>query len=354
MIDLNMTISYLGQLGKAILILAFAALAGRLLFSLLTKSLGRITQRTSSNLDNTIIAALRLPLMLLILLIALRFALSGLTFLPESWDPHIADVFFALTVVIIYLLAYRLVRNLVNWYVHDIAARTDTPMDDQILPFVRRTMLIILTVTASIILLGRFEIDVSALVTTLGIGSLAIALAAQATLSDTISGFVIMVDRPFRIGDRIELLDLDTWGDVVDIGLRSTHILTRDNRMVVIPNAIIGKSLVVNHSYPDTHYRVQTELGVAYGTDIEKARQVMIEAVRAQDWVMQDERIEALFLTFGDSALIFRVRCWIEHYVETRRIIDKLNTCLFDALAKEGIEIPFPQQVVQIKNTQPH
>jgi MscS family membrane protein len=182
----------------------------------------------------------------------------------------------------------------------------------------------------------------------LGIGSLAIALAAQTTLSDTISGFVIMVDRPFRIGDRIEILDLDTWGDVVDIGLRSTRILTRDNRMVVIPNAVIGKSLIVNHSYPDTRYRVQTEIGIAYGTDIEKARQVMIEAISAQAWVMKDERIEALFLEFGDSALIFRVRCWIQHYVETRRIMDKLNTCLYDALNQAGIEIPFPQRVLPI------
>ena len=118
---------------------------------------------------------------------------------------------------------------------------------------------VVLCIVAGIILLDRFNIEVSALITTLGIGSLAIALAAQAALSDTISGFIIMVDRPFRIGDRIESLDLDTWGDVVDIGLRSSRIRTRDNRMVIVPNSLIGKSLVVNHSYPDTEYRIQIE-----------------------------------------------------------------------------------------------
>jgi small-conductance mechanosensitive channel len=89
-------------------------------------------------------------------------------------------------------------------------------------------------------------------------------------------------------------------------------------------------------------------VGIAYGSDVEQARQVMIEAIRSQDWVMPNERIEALFMEFGDSALVFRVRCWIEHYVETRRILDKMNTALYHALNEAHIEIPFPQQVVHI------
>jgi MscS family membrane protein len=340
--------THLGELGQATLILIAAAIISWLLLLGINTVMTRFTRRTSSQLDDAILRALRLPLVLFILSIALRGALARLTFLPNRWNGYVSHGFFVLSLLIIYLLAYRLTRNLTKWYASEIATRTETPLDNQVLPFFRRLVLILLTIVALVVLLGHFEIEVSAFIATLGIGSLAIALAAQNTLSDTISGFVIMVDRPFRIGDRIELLDLDTWGDVVDIGLRSTRILTRDNRMVVVPNAVIGKSLIVNHSYPDTHYRVQTQVGVAYGTDIEKARQVMIEAIRAQDWVMKDERIEALFLEFGDSALIFRVRCWIQHYVETRRIMDKLNTCLYDALNQAGIEIPFPQRVLSI------
>jgi small-conductance mechanosensitive channel len=118
--------------------------------------------------------------------------------------------------------------------------------------------------------------------------------------------------------------------------------------MVSVPNSVIGKGLVVNYSDPDTVYRVETHVGVAYGTDIEQARSVMIEAIRAEDWVMKDERIEALFLEFGDSALIFRVRCWIKDYVETRRIMDKMNTALYQALNEAGIAIPFPQRDVHL------
>ena len=140
---------------------------------------------------------------------------------------------------------------------------------------------------------------------------------------------------------------------MVDIGLRSTRILTRDNRTVTVPNSVIGKGLIVNYSAPSTRYRVQTNVGVAYGTDIEQARSVMIEAIRTQDWVMKDQRIEALFLEFGDSSLNFRVRCWIEHYVETRGIIDKMNSALYHALTENNIEIPFPQRVVHIPPNRP-
>ena len=166
-----------------------------------------------------------------------------------------------------------------------------------------------------------------------------------------ISGFIIMIDRPFRIGDRIELDELNTWGDVQDIGLHSTRILTRDHRLVSIPNSLIGKNLVVNHSIPSNQFRVQTHVTVAYGTDIDRTREVLIEAIRAEDWVMQNERIEALFLEFQDSGLLFRVRCWIKHYVETRRVIDKMNTAIYKALGDNDIEIPFPQRVVHLRNS---
>jgi small-conductance mechanosensitive channel len=200
------------------------------------------------------------------------------------------------------------------------------------MPFFRRVALILLTAVGLITLLGHFNVDVSAMVTTLGIGSLAIALAAQAALADTISGFIIMIDQPFRIGDRIEILDLNTWGDVVDIGLRSSRIRTRDNRMVIVPNSLIGKSLVVNHSYPSTQYRIQVHIGVAYGSDIELVRETIIEAVRSVEGVLPDRPVEALFLEFGDSALIFRVRWWIESYVDTRRMYDRVNTAVYKAL----------------------
>jgi small-conductance mechanosensitive channel len=330
------------EVGIALAILVGAAILGRLVLLLIDRVFSRVIQRTPTSFDDALIAAARMPLFWAIVFGGLALALNQLSFLPADWRETQADLMFVPYWLVAWVLLHRLVGNLLDWYGREMARRTQSPIDEEIIPYARRLVLVLLGAIALIVLLSHFGVDVTALVTSLGIASLAIALAAQNTLSDWITGLVIILDRPFGIGDRIEILALDTWGDVQDIGLQSTRVRTRDNRMVVVPNSVIGKNLVVNHSDPSTVYRVETHVGIDYGTDIAFARQVMIDAVRAQDWVMKDERIEALFIRFGESSMVFRVRCWIEHYVETRRIMDKLNTCLYEALHEAGIAMPDP------------
>jgi small-conductance mechanosensitive channel len=334
-------------MGLAAAVVAGALILARLALFLVDRAGTRLSARTRTGLDEAILESVRLPAAALILVVGLQIALAMVS-IPssEGWKTAREHIFFVLYLLVAYVFSYRLLSNLLRWYGREIAKRTDFAVDEQVLPFLRRVALIILTVITAIVLLGHFDVDVSAFVATLGVGSLALALASQAVLADMVNGFAIITDRPFAIGDRIEILELDTWGDVMDIGLRSTRIRTRDNRMVVVPNSVIGKSLVVNHSVPSTVYRVETHVGIAYGADVDNARQVLIDAVRAQDWVMQDQRIEALFIEYGVDGLIFRVRCWIEHYVETRRIMDKLNTCLYKALHEAEIELSSPLRVL--------
>ncbi len=334
------------EIGVAIAILVAAAILGRLVLLIIDRVLVRLSRRTPTSFDDALLDAVRIPLFWLIVFVGLQVALSQLSFLPADWREKRENLVFVLYLLVGYALCYKLLSNMLQWYTLWLAERTGSAVSESVIPFARRIVLLLLTGIAVIMLLSHFGVDVSGLVATLGIASLAIALAAKDTLSDVINGFAIIADRPFSIGDRIEILELDTWGDVQDIGLRSTRIRTRDNRMVVVPNSVIGKSLVVNHSDPSTVYRVQTHVGLVDGTDVDDARQVMIEAVRAQEWVMKDERIEALFIEYGESALIFRVRCWIENYVETRRIMDKLNTCLYKALNEAGIKTAFPTRTV--------
>ena len=338
------------DLGVSVLIVVGAVLAGRLLIDLLIGRLvGRWTKSTDTTLDDAILTAIHRPLYWLLVMLALRIAVYRLDSVPVSWDPFLSQLFYVLEVVIGFVVVWRLVNNLMVWYGEEMAVRTETDLDEQLLPFFRRVALVFLALIGIIILLGRF-VDVSSFITTLGVGSLAIALAAQAALEDSITGFIIMIDRPFRIGDRIEIQDLNTWGDVVDIGLRSTHVRTRDNRMVIVPNSVIGKSLIVNYSYPDVHYRIQIHIGLAYGTDLELARKTMIDAVRQVDGVLLEKPVEALLLEFGDSALIFRVRWWLDSYIDTRRMFDKVNTSLYHALNQANIEIPAPQIEVHHKH----
>jgi small-conductance mechanosensitive channel len=135
---------------------------------------------------------------------------------------------------------------------------------------------------------------------------------------------------------------------VIDIGLRTTRIRTRDNRMVIVPNSVIGANQVVNYTYPDPRYRIETHVGIGYGTDIERARQVIIAAVRQVEGVLLDKPVDALYREMGDWAMIFRVRWWIESYIDTRRMFDRVHTALQNALDEAGIESPFPTQSVDL------
>jgi len=346
----DLTLDQWIDIGLAVTVFLAIAILGRWIIKIIfSRILNRLTGFTKTTLDDAILNAIAPPLYWLALIYAFEFALNRLSFNFEQMRFDLEQVYFVLFLLIGFLIIWRLITNIANWYGEQLATTGEVELGEQLLPFFRRVVLIILTVIIAIILLDYFNIEISGVVATLGIGSLAIALAAQAALADTISGFVIMVDRPFRIGDRIEIQDLDTWGDVVDIGLRSTRVRTRDNRMVIVPNSVIGKSLIVNHSYPDSQYRIQIHVGIGYGTDIEEVRKVLVEAVSKVEGVLSDRPVEALFLEFGDSALVFRVRWWIDSYVDTRRMFDSVNTAMYNALNVAGIEIPFPQRVVMHK-----
>lgn len=332
------------SVGTSILIVIAAAVLVRILLGyLLDRVFRRALGERGRAISRTLIKPVRAPLNILAVWIALNIAILRLDipFIAEQ-SASIRNIFFVLYLLTGFLIASQLIGSLAAWYAADIAPRTESKLDDQLVPFGKRVTLILLTIVMLIILLSRFEVDVSGLVATLGIASLAIALAAQATLADTIAGFVIMLDRPFRIGDRIEIQALDTWGDVIDIGLRSSRVRTRDNRMVIVPNSVMSKSLLVNYSYPDTTYRIQIELPISYGTNVELAKETLIEAVRQVEGVEPDRPVEALFLHFGDAGMIFRVRWWLDSFVDTRRMFDRVNTAMIRALDEANIEVPNP------------
>jgi len=338
------------QIGISAGILAAAFLFARPLINfLLNQVAARLARLTRTKLDDMLLKALHMPLYWLVVLAAADAAVTRLTFLGSAIRQHEDAVFYVGYATLVLVAGWRLVNMLADWYQQRPNRQQPSLVDDQLLPFVRRLALLLLVVLIAISVLGYFKIEVGGLVATLGIGSLAVALAAQAALSDTISGFLIMVDQPYRIGDRIELLEIDTWGDVVDIGLRSTRILTPDHRMVIIPNSVIAKSLVVNRTSPKPEYRVKTGVGVAYGSDLEAVRQTLVEAVRGLEGVSADHPVEALLVEFGDSSLNFEIRWWISTYQDLYVIFDRANTAMYNALAAAQIEIPFPQRDVHHK-----
>jgi MscS family membrane protein len=154
----------------------------------------RVFRKTTTKLDNVIIAAVTGPVRIAIIVAGFQLAIAQLSFIPGIWEERIDAFFFVVYLLLVYIAVYRLIGGISEWYGDEIVSQTDTDLDDKFLSFFRALANILITLIAFIMLLGHFGIELSALVTTLGIGTLAVALAAQETLSDIISGFMILLD----------------------------------------------------------------------------------------------------------------------------------------------------------------
>jgi small-conductance mechanosensitive channel len=333
------------SLGASLVLVLLGYLLGTWL---IRRPLHRLVQRTSTEFDDEALATLGPQLRWLVVLFLLGFATQRLQFVSSEVKSFLADTYFVLGLAITLHIAWRFIDLADDWYRSRFDKQGRLAQLEPVLTLMVRLGRVVVGALGITILLSHFGINVTAFAAALGLGGLAISLAARDTIADAIAGFIILVDRPFRIGDRIEIEQLGTWGDVVDIGLRTTRIRTRDNRMVIVPNSIIGSNQVINYTYPDPEYRIQTHVGVAYGTNIEAARQVMIRAVRHVAGVLPDKPVDALYIEMGNSAMIFRVRWWIESYIDTRRMFDRVHTALQEALDEAGIESPYPIQEVRL------
>ena len=157
---------------------------------------------------------------------------------------------YSLTILIgvIIFIVQRMIGGIVVWYKDQIAAKTATKLDDEMVPLISRTLKIIVWTIALLLILPLYGVNISALVATLGISSLAIALAAQDTIANIIAGFLIMIDKPFRVGDQIKLPSGEVV-DVLEIGVRRSKFLAQDSSIVIMPNLELSKSKIINYTY---------------------------------------------------------------------------------------------------------
>lgn len=299
-----------------------------------------IRKRTSSHFDNESVNKIGANLRFLVILPIIRFAINRLQFISVGVKTFFDDVIFVFAwyfaiVVIINLVEVGIEWVQENWVNEDRRQQ----FDPLVVLFNRFSRIVIITVGITL-LLSNFGINVAVLTATLGIGGFAISLAAKDTIADAIAGIIILVDQPFRVGDRIEIQFLGTWGDVEDIGLRTTKIRTRDNRMVIIPNSSIGNNQIVNYTYPDPRYRVQTHVDIGYGTDVEMVRKLLVDTVSHVDGILEDKPVDALYFDMTGPAMRFRVRWWIESYMDARVILDRVHTAIQHALDEAGIDSP--------------
>nr|MDJ0876779.1 mechanosensitive ion channel [Desulfobacterales bacterium] len=180
-----------------------------------------------------------------------------------------------------------------------------------------------------------------------GIAGIALALAARETLANFFGGISILMDRPFKTGDFI-LLESGERGMVVNVGMRSTRLLTRDDIQIAIPNSIITNTKVINESAPQPRFRIRIQVGVAYDSDIDHVEKVLLAIAGANKLVSPTPTPRVRFRSFGDSALDFELLCWARRPHDKGRLIHELNQAIFKSFKAEGIEIPFPQRDVHL------
>lgn len=335
----------------ALLILSLFWLLSYMVVAILNKWGRSLASLTSTDIDERILQRAIPHISRLFLIVGIYLAIRSLP-LHEKVLMVLSGLLFIVLVVIVCNLVYHILDEFMKWYATDSRdERNSALISKQMLPVAEKIISLFLMGTALIVILKHFNYDIFSLVTALGIGSLAIGMAAKDTLAHMISGFTLMLDRPFQIGDRIKLAN-EQIGDVIDIGLRSTKIQGLDTTVMIIPNSDLCNSTVINLVRPTTVIQGRITVGVGYESDVDRVKEVMLELARNNAEVVDDPAPLVLFISFGDSALNMLFLFWVNDPSLLGVVTDQLNCLILKRFREEKIEIPFPIRSVQILSNQ--
>lgn len=199
------------------------------------------------------------------------------------------------------------------------------------------------------IILQSAGVDLSTLTVFAGAVGIGLGFGLQSVVGNFISGLIILFERPIKVGDRIEVGGVA--GDVINISARATTILTNDNIAIIVPNSSFISEQVTNWSYTDRDVRFGVPVGVAYGSDPEQVRDVLMEAAAAHPGVLRTPKADVMLSEFGDSSLNFELRVWTREYATRPGVLrSELNYMIVKLFREHGIEIPFPQRDLHIRS----
>jgi MscS family membrane protein len=336
------------------IIVILVALAARAATLFLDRIVLRLTGRTRTALDDLVIQVVRTPVFVIVVLLGVRAAVAELTFLGDTWLHAFEGFVFVGLVFVGYVLLYRLIGVIVAWYTKNLTAE-DT-IDTQLIVFLRRVIQLVLLSIALIMILEHFGLDISALVATLGVSSLAFALAARAFLEDTIAGFLIMVDRPFAVGDRIQLPqavmgEYGDWGDVAEIGVRSTRIRSVDGVLLTVPNSKLINDVVVNFSHSESP-NLRVRVRVAVEPELENVRRAVqeIEAIAADDADISPEPRppEVVIREIEEYDVLVELRFYVDDARKMRRAKSHVTERILERFEEKGVRLATPTRVVRL------
>jgi MscS family membrane protein len=319
----------------------------KLLDVLLTGKLKRLAQKTKIKLDDLILEMVRGPLRIIVFVLLLHVGLQ--VFQWPSWLEHFVSQ--ALQVIVAVAITYvllKLIDLLMNLWREKSAGEEGKLLDDQLFPIIRKSLKLFVVVVAALVTAQNLEFDITALLASLSIGGLALGLAAQDTLSNLFGAVAIFADKPFRIGDRIQLESVD--GMVESIGLRSTRVRNLDGHLITIPNKTMGNATITNVTKRPNIKTIMT-IGITYDTPypkVKRAIEILSEIYKGHPMTFD---VWISFKEFADSSLGITVIHWYNStvYQEYLAGMQELNLEIKRRFDEEQISFAFPTRTLFIK-----
>jgi small-conductance mechanosensitive channel len=313
--------------------------------------LKKYAETTRTSWDDIIIAAIGTPVQVGIIAVSVYIALKYFGIVPEEYAWTISDdVLNSIYILLGTWIVSSFVHNIVLIYGHALADKSEGTLDDRLIEFLELTSRYLIWFIGIMLVLVNLDVNITPFLAGAGIVGLAFALAAQDLISNFYGGVIITIDKPFKIGDRVKVEQY--YGDIIDIGPRSTRLKTMDNQIITVPNNKMTTNYIINYTEPDPKLRITIPVSVAYGTDPEKVKELLLEiadsVVQQTPYLLEEPAPQVFFNEFADSSLKFMLYVWAKKYNLTDEVNDAINSRIAKRFASEGIEIPFPQMSVRI------
>jgi small-conductance mechanosensitive channel len=310
------------------------------------KLLHRWAKNTETKLDDIIIKSFRTPSIFWCLAIGLYVGIE-VSDLPQKYAFYFSKAIHVVVILSITIATANLLGKIFRNYVQKL----DLPIPTTGLAYglLKVTILII----GFLIILSTLGISITPLITALGVGGLAVALALQDTLANLFAGIHILMEKSIRVGDFVKL-ETGQEGYIEDITWRTTRVRMLPNNIVVIPNNKLAQSVVINYYLPEKRMSLLIPIGVSYSSDPEKVEKILVEetkkAVGEIPGLLGDPEPSVRFIPgFGESSLDFTLICQVQEFVDQYPVQHELRKRIFKRFKEEGIEIPFPHRTVYLR-----
>lgn len=331
--------------GQAAIAMGAFLLLAKLIEILLSATCKLLLRRTRTLLDDRIVELLRKPVLQSVILIGVVVTVAVLepSAGTEQAVKHVASTLIALAWSIFLLRGSKVFLQAAS----DEKARFQL-LEQRTYPLFSNLATVVIVAVTTWVVINIWGADMTGWLASAGVVGIAVGFAAKDTLANLFAGVFVIADAPFRVGDYI-VLDTGDRGQVVHIGLRSTRLLTRSDVEITIPNSVIASGRITNQSSgPYSKMRVKLPVQVAYGSDIDLLREILLELAAAEGLVQAAPIPNVRFRAMADSGLNFELMFWVEDPSLRGRAVDALNTAVYKRLTKEGIEIPYPKRDVYL------